>query len=247
MMRSDDRWDLVPVRLILASLAVAGLFALVGFYAAPFNALAVVVYGSVAIGLTLYGFVGSVAETFKEGVWHGVACLLFPPFYAIYFYATHPASGWKSFVNMVLGFGLMWVALQLFPMFRHADARPAQSPFVGGDALEKLGPGHNDVPLSGAEHLTATTIALANLLESVTDESTARKAAPRFRQLMAQRRSDLEASGEPRALNDRGQLVSISAVTKLGPRFRDANRQFEKRWKRVRLQAGISEVLEGSR
>jgi hypothetical protein len=246
-MRSDDRWDLVPVRLILASLAVAGLFALVGFYAAPFNALAVVVYGSVAIGLTLYGFVGSVAAISEEGVWHGVACLLLPPFYAIYFYATHPASGWKSFVNMVLGFGLMWVALQVFPMFRHADARPAQPPLVGGDILEKVGPEHDDVALSGAEHLTATTIALAKLLEGVTDESTARKAAPRFRQLMAQRRRDFEASGEPTALNDRGQLVSISALVKLGPRFQDANRRFEQRWKRVRLQAGISEVLEGSR
>jgi hypothetical protein len=247
MRRSQDCWDIVPVRFVLGSLAAAGVCAGVGLHVPPFNALAVVLYGIVAVGLMLYGLFGSLAATFKEGLWHGIACLLFPPIYPIYFYATHPASGWKPFVNMVLGLGLTWVALQMFPMFRQADAKPARPLLVGGDPLEGVGPSRSDPDPPGAGQLTATTGALAKLLAGVTDESSARKAAPRYRQLMAQRRSDFEAAGEPRALDDRGELVSISAVIKLGPRFRDANREFEAQWKRVRRQGGLSGILEGTR
>jgi hypothetical protein len=247
MRHGRDCWDIVPVRLVLGSLAAAGVCAGIGLYVPPFNALAVVLYGTMAVGLMLYGLFGSLAATFKEGVWHGIACLLLPAVYPIYFHATHPGSGWKPFVNMVLGFGLIWVAVQVFPMFRQADAKPARPLLAGGDPLERIGPSRNDPDPPGAGPLTATTDALARLLVGVTDESSARKAAPRYRQLMAQRRSDFEAAGEPRALDDRGVLVSISAVIKLGPRFRDANRAFEVQWKRVRRNGGLSAILEGTR
>jgi hypothetical protein len=72
-------------------------------------------------------------------------------------------------------------------------------------------------------------------------------AAPRFRQLMAQRRSDLVAVGEPTALDDRGMSKNITALIKLGPRFRDANREFQTQWKRIRRQDGLSGVVDGTR
>ena len=247
MRRSQDCWDIVPVRLVLGSLAAAGLCAVIGLYVPRFNALAIVLYGTVAVGLILYGLFGSLAATFKEGVWHGIACLLFPAFYPIYFYATHPVRRWRPFVNMVLGFGLAWVALQTFPMFRQADAKPARPLLVGGDPLEEIGPSRSDPDPPGAGPLTATTSALAKLLATVTDESSARKAAPRFRQLMAQRRSDFVAAGEPTAFDDRGMSKSITALIKLGPRFRDANREFQTQWKRIRRQDGLSGILDGTR
>jgi hypothetical protein len=249
MRHSQDCWNIVPVRLVLGGLAAAGVCAGVGLWIPPFNALAVVLYGTVAVGLMLYGLLGSLAETFEEGLWHGIACLLFPAFYPIYFYATHPESGWRPFVNMVLGFGLCWVAVQTFPMFRQADAKPAPArPLpVGGDALEAIGPSRSDPDPPGAGQLTATTSALAKLLAAVTDEASARKAAPLYRQLMAQRRSDFAAAGEPRALDERENLVSITAVIKLGPRFRDANRAFEAQWKRLRRQGGLAGILEETR
>jgi hypothetical protein len=197
--------------------------------------------------LMLYGLFGSLAVTFKEGVWHGIACLLFPAFYPIYFYATHPVGGWRPFVNMVLGFGPAWVALQTFPTFRQADAKPARPLLVGGDRLEEIGPSRSDPEPPGAGPLTATTSALAKLLATVTDESSARKAAPRFRQLMAQRRSDFVAAGEPTALDDRGMSKSITALIKLGPRFRDVNREFQTEWTRIRRQDGLSGILDGTR
>jgi hypothetical protein len=236
----------VPVRLVLGSLAAAGVCAGVGLRVPLFNRLAVLLYATVAVGLMLYGLFGSLAATFEEGVWHGIACLLFPAFYPIYFHATHPASGWKPFINMVLGFGLAWVAVQTFPIFRQADAKPVRPLPVGGDPLEAIGPSRSDPDPPGAGQLTATTSALAILLAAVTDESSARKAAPRYRQLMAQRRSDFEAAGESGALDDRGMSKSISALIKLGPRFRDANREFEAQRKRVRRLDGLSGILEGT-
>jgi hypothetical protein len=247
MRRGRDWWDIVPVRLVMGSLAAAGVCAGVGLRVPSFNALAVVLYGTVAVGLMLYGLLGSLAATFKEGVWHGIACLLFPAIYPIYFHATHPASGWKPFINMVLGFGLAWVAVQTFPMFHQADAKPARPLLAGGDRLEAIGPTRSDPDPPGAGPLAATTGALANLLATVTDESSAQKAALRYRQLMAQRRSDFEAAGEPTALDDRGNLMSITAPIKLGPRFRDANREFEAQRKRVRRQGGLFGILDGTR
>ena len=64
---------------------------------------------------------------------------------------------------------------------------------------------------------------------------------------MAQRQSDFTASGEPSALDDRGNFVSISALVKLGPRFRAANREFETQRKLVRRQASLWKILEGTR
>jgi hypothetical protein len=247
MRRSQDCWDIVPVRLVLGSLAAAGLCAVIGPYVPRFNSLAIMLYGTVAVGLILYGLFGSLAATFKEGVWHGIACLLFPAFYPIYFYATHPVCGWRPFVNMVLGFGLALVALQTFPMFRQAGAKPARPLLVGGDPLEKIGPSRSDPDPPGAGPLTATTIALAKLLATVKDESSARKAAPRFRQLMAQRRSEFVAAGESTAFDDRGMSKSITALIKLGPRFRDANREFQTQWKRIRRQDGLTGILDGTR
>lgn len=240
-------WDIVPVRLVLGGLTAAGVCAGVGLRFPSLGALAVVLYGMVAVGLMLYGLLGSLAATFKEGVWHGIASLLFPAIYPIYFHATHPASGWKPFINMVLGFGLAWAAVQTFPMFHHTEAKPGRPPVVSGDPLEAVGPSRSDPDPPGAGPLTATTGALAKLLATVTDESSAQKAAPRYRQLMAQRRSDFEAAGEPAALDDRGNLMSITAPIKLGPRFRDANREFEAQRKRVRRQGGLSGILEGTR
>lgn len=247
MIRSQDCWDIVPVRLVLGTLAVAAVCAGIGLRVPPFNTMAVVLYGMMAVGLMLYGLIGSLAATFEEGVWHGIACLLFPAFYPIYFYATHPTSGWRPFVNMVLGFGLAWVAVQTFPMFRHADAKPVRPVAVGGEPLEAIGPPRSDLDPPGAAALTATTRALTKLLATVTDERSARKAAPRFRQLMAQRRSDFVAAGEPTALDDRGMTKSITALIKLGPRFWDANREFQTQWKRIRRQDGLSGILEGTR
>jgi hypothetical protein len=245
--RSQRCWDIVPVRLVLGCLAAAGLCAVIGRYVPRFNALAIVLYGTVAVGLILYGLFGSLAATFKEGVWHGIACLLFPTFYPVYFCATHPACGWRPIVNMVLGFGLAWGALQTFPVFHQAGAKPAGALLVGRDLLEEIGPSRSDPDPPGARPLTATTNALAKLLTTVTDESSARTAAPRFRQLMAQRRSDFAAAGEPTALDDRGMSKSITALIKLGPRFRDANCEFETQWKRIRRQDGLSGILDGTR
>jgi hypothetical protein len=84
-------------------------------------------------------------------------------------------------------------------------------------------------------------------LATVTDESSARKAAQRFRQLMAQRRSDFVAAGEPTAFDDRGMSKSISALIELGPRFRDVNRELQTQWKRIRRQDGLSGILDGTR
>jgi hypothetical protein len=51
MRRSEDCWDIVPVRLVLGSLAAAGVCAVIGRYVPRFNALAIVLYGTVAVGL----------------------------------------------------------------------------------------------------------------------------------------------------------------------------------------------------
>ena len=169
----------MPVRLVLVSLAAAGLCAVIGLYVPRFNGLAIVLYGTVAIGLILYGLFGSLAATFKEGLWHGIACLLFPAIYPIYFYATHPVGGWRPFVNMVLGFGLTWVAIQTFPMFRHADAKPARPLLVGGDPLEKIGPSPERPGPARGRGRSRRRPRLAKLLATVTDETSARKAAPR--------------------------------------------------------------------
>ena len=47
MRRSQDCWDIVPVRLVLGSLAAAGSYAVIGLYFPRFNALAIVLYGTV--------------------------------------------------------------------------------------------------------------------------------------------------------------------------------------------------------
>lgn len=246
MRRSEDFWDIVPVRLVLGSLAAAGLCAVIGRFVPRFTGLAIMLYGTVAVGLMLYGLVGSLAATFKEGAWHGLACLLFPAFYPIYFYARHPGCGRKPLVNMVLGFGLAWVAVQMFPMLRHADAKPARPMVVGQDPLEAIGPSRSEPDPPSAGPLTETTSALAKLLATVTDESSARKAAPRFRQLIAQRKSDFVAAGEPTAFDDLGMSKSITALVKLGPRFRDANRELQTQWKRIRRQHGLTGILDGT-
>ncbi len=44
--------------------------------------------------------------------------------YPIYFHATHPEGGWKPFINMVLGFGWIWVAVHVFPAYQKVDAEP---------------------------------------------------------------------------------------------------------------------------
>jgi hypothetical protein len=247
MRRSQDWWDIVPFRLVLGALATAGACAAIGLLVPPFSTLAVVLYGTVAVGLMLYGWIGSLAATFEDGPWHGIACLLFPAIYPIYFHATHPESGRKPLVNMVLGFGLAWVAIQTFPMFHRAEAKPARPAVVGRDPLEGVGPSADDPDPPGAPQLIATTNALTRLLAGVTDESSARKAGPLYRQFMAQRRSEFEAAGERRALDDRQALASISALVKLGRRFRETNREFESQWKRVRRTDGLSEILEGKR
>jgi hypothetical protein len=64
---------------------------------------------------------------------------------------------------------------------------------------------------------------------------------------MAQRRSDFVAAGEPTALDDRGMSKSITALIKLGPRFRGANREFQTQWKQIRRQDGLSGILDGTR
>ena len=125
-------------------------------------------------------------------LWHGIACLVFPTFCPIYFYSKHPSSGWKPFINMMLGLGLTWVAI---PMFRQADAKPARPTPAGGDPLEGIGPSRSDPDSPAAEQLTATTGVLAELLAGVTDEASARKVAPRFRQLMAQLRKGFPSIG----------------------------------------------------
>ena len=215
----------------------------------PFNAPAITIYGwAVAVGLTLYGLLGTMVAPFRESVWHGVACLALPGIYPIYFHATHPEGGWKPFINMILGFGLIWAAVQIFPVFRTVDAQPARRQFARGEGLEGIGPSRSDPDPPGAGRLTATTGALAKLLAGVTDETSARRAAPRYRQPhLLKRARGFDAAGEPRALDARDELVSISAVIKLGPRFRDANREFEAQRKRIRRTACLSEILRKQR
>jgi hypothetical protein len=63
MRRGEDFWNVVPVRLFLGGLVAAGVCAGIGRYVPPLGALAVGLYGTLAIGLMLYGLLGSLVET----------------------------------------------------------------------------------------------------------------------------------------------------------------------------------------
>jgi len=257
-MRSDgsdyELWDRVPTRYVLAVLAVSTACAAVGLFVPPFMTLGGVVFGVFAFGLILYGLLGSLAGPFEEGWWHGVACILFPPFYPLYYQFTRPDQGWGPFFNMVLGFGLLWVGVRTFPMYAEvgpgAPARAAvkgERPATLEEQLDAIGPARGAPPGPGVGSVITTTDALGALLAKVHDEPSARKAAPWFRQLVGQLQRDYEAAGVRSAVSDDGQSRSISAYVKFGPEFREVERRYNDQRKRIRKIPGLFEVLTGAR
>ena len=64
MGRDRTFWDVVPVRLVVGALAAAGVCAGVGLRVPGFPTLAVLIYGAAALGLMLFGLVGSGALGF---------------------------------------------------------------------------------------------------------------------------------------------------------------------------------------
>lgn len=241
-------WDRVPAGHILAVLAVTLVLAAVGWFVPAVMTLAGVGFGAFAFGLTLYGLLGSLAEPFQEGWWHGVACILFPPFYPVYYHLTRPDQGWGPFLNMVTGFGLLWAGVRTFPMYAEVAPVTPEEPAASLERqLERIGPGKDAPPGPGVGQVIATTDALGSLLEQVRDEPSARKAAPRFRRLVGQLRRDYEAAGERKAVSDDGQSLSISAFVKFGPKFREAERRYSDQRKRLQKSGGLFEILTGAR
>jgi hypothetical protein len=243
-------WDRIPFRVLVWPFGLSAGLAAVGFYAPPLMTAAGVVAGCTAFALMIYGLLGLWVEPFREGIFQGFANFFLTPFYPIYYNITRPGRTTGSFVNLIVGFGALWMVVHVFPMYRDLDGPPPGAPAVaakGAEPLDSIRPGPKAPSPAAAGQVTATTAALADLLAGVKDEATARKAAPRYRALLDQRRADFASIEGGKALDKSGRLVSLSALVNLGPEFREANKRYEAEWKRVRRSPQQVEALKGAR
>lgn len=242
-------WDRIPLPIFFTVIGFAIACALIGLIFHPFMILAKCVYAIFAIGLILYGLVGCSMAPFQESFGHGLAYIFLAPIYPIYYTCTRPDAGRGAFINIILGFGLLWLSANMFPLFEDPKQKPqvneAGPKKTTEEKLQEIGPKENGPVPPGVPNLIATLVEVTKVLTTITDAQTAKKAAPVVTRLWGKLRSDYESTGERTSFsNTNHRSNSISEYIKFGPEYRRVSRKYTDELKRVSKIPGVRDIIK---
>lgn len=245
--RTAGSWfENVPGWAWLAVVGTYGLLFLLALASSTMAGVFAVVMGLTIVGLYLVGGIGMLVVPFRESVVCGLL-YLFLPFYALYYLITRWQDMRPWFLTSLSGVGLAVVSALLLPAVApgmRAGAGPGLPAAAGGGRGligQRADVGSDIEPM--LVEIIETAEEQCRLLESVTDEASARAAAPRYGELTEKNLRLGEQLKQRNAMNDLGFIGNVTLNLKYGARLNQVKERLEKDVKQLQSRPELQAIF----